>query len=236
METSTKIKTWNEFWKRDINQWSHNLIIVDIIRRLKPEKIIEIGAGSGVDIIELHKLNFDVTYSDFSETALKKFKDRNPNIKAVKCDVKKLPFSNNSYDLVFSLGLLEHFNEKDRKKAIEELFRISKRYVLIDVPQKFSPRSIYKKLLIFLNKWPFGKEIEFSYYKLVKEVKSVVKDVRIVERYGRNFLIFLRGEFQEKIYNKFIKPCGFKNTYINMHRYFWWGWAVNIGIVFEKNK
>jgi len=234
MKISTSIDKWNNFWKKDVKQRSYNLIVIDTIRGLKPNNIVEIGAGSGSDVIELHNLNFDITYSDFSEIALKKFKDRNPNIKAIKCDVRKLPFSNNSYDFVFSLGLLEHFNDEDRKKAIEEMFRISKRYVLIDVPQKFSPLTIYKKLLIFLNKWPFGKEIEFSYYELVKEVKSVVKDLRIVGRYGRNFLIFISGNFQKKIYNKFIKPYGFKKNYMNMHRYFWWGWAESIGLVFEK--
>ena len=234
MKTSTKIETWNEFWKNYTKQIYSNLIVIETIKRINPNKIIEIGAGSGTDVIVLHKLKFDITYSDFSEIALKKFKDRNPNIKAVKCDICNMPFADNSFDLVFSLGLLEHFNEKDRKKAIKEMFRISKKYVLIDVPQKFSPRVIYKKILIFLNKWPFGKEIEFSYHQLVREIKYLIKDIKVIERYGRNFLIFLRGEFQEKIYSNIIKPFGLEKIFIYSHRLFWWGWAENIGIVFEK--
>jgi len=234
MKISTPIDKWNKYWKKDTKLRSCNLIVIDIIRKLKVNNIIEIGAGSGVDIVELHNSNFNVIYSDFSEIALKKFKNRHPYIKAVKCDVRNLHFANNSFDLVFSLGLLEHFNDEDRKKAINEMFRISKRYVLIDVPQKFSPVVIYKKLLIFLNRWPFGKEMEFSYSQLVKDIMRVIKDVRIVERYGRNSLFFLRRDFKEKIYFKFIKPYGLEKIYMHLHRFFWWGWAESIGVVFEK--
>jgi len=51
----------------------------------------------------------------------------------IKADVTKwLPFKNGTFDLVYSDGLLEHFIKP--KPILQEIFRVSKRYVLTLVP------------------------------------------------------------------------------------------------------
>jgi ubiquinone/menaquinone biosynthesis C-methylase UbiE len=57
-------------------------------------------------------------------------------------DARSLPFRNQAFDLVYSLGVLEHFPETE--KAVFELFRVVKKggYALISVPRI----SIYSPL------------------------------------------------------------------------------------------
>lgn len=46
-------------------------------------------------------------------------------------DMLKLPYPNNSFDLVQCFDVLEHLDEKDIPQAIKELRRVSKRYIIM---------------------------------------------------------------------------------------------------------
>lgn len=46
------------------------------------------------------------------------------------------PFKNESFDLVTSLEVLEHLPQEDFKRGISELQRVSKKYILITVPNE----------------------------------------------------------------------------------------------------
>jgi ubiquinone/menaquinone biosynthesis C-methylase UbiE len=52
------------------------------------------------------------------------------NVEFEEASVMKIPFEENIFDLVFTAGLLIHIPPKDIKKAMEEIIRVSKRYVL----------------------------------------------------------------------------------------------------------
>lgn len=57
-----------------------------------------------------------------------------PLLVPVKSSVLDLPFSNNSFEVVVSVDMLEHIKQEDRAKAISEMLRIAKRLVCIGVP------------------------------------------------------------------------------------------------------
>jgi len=48
--------------------------------------------------------------------------------------VSDLPFKGESFDLVTSLEVLEHLTQEDFKKGVSELQRVSKKYIIITVP------------------------------------------------------------------------------------------------------
>jgi 2-polyprenyl-3-methyl-5-hydroxy-6-metoxy-1,4-benzoquinol methylase len=75
---------------------------------------------------------------DHSKNALKlaKFvaKESKVKIKLMKTDIFSLPFRDNSFDLVFNTGVFEHFSEKKQIALIKEMTRVSRKYVLINIP------------------------------------------------------------------------------------------------------
>lgn len=90
--------------------------------------IIDIGCGNGIITNELVK-QWDVVGLDFSEEALKYL-----NCKIVKASATDIPLDNNSFDLVLCSEMLEHLIDEDLKKAINEIKRLSKKYLIITVP------------------------------------------------------------------------------------------------------
>lgn len=224
-------KLWNNVWSSTNVFYSHDIVLVEIKQLRDVRKILEIGAGTGRDLEELSKKGYVVTYSDFSSVAIEKFHKRNPKIEFQECDARNLPFQNNSFDLVYCLGLLEHFDRQDRKKIIKEMFRVSNQYILIDVPQRYGFAFLVKKLLMLFGKWKYGEEIEFSYAQLLKEVKEVILDFKVVSRYGRE-LIPLPRNFKNKFYTKL--PQLFKATYLKFLAMLYWGITGSFGIIFKK--
>jgi ubiquinone/menaquinone biosynthesis C-methylase UbiE len=90
---------------------------------------VSIGTGKDLDFIpdEVDRSTLKIVGADISSGMLKKcrrkFKDK-LNLSLVHCCAEDLPFKDNSFDIVFHVGGINFFN--DRKKAIEEMMRVSK--------------------------------------------------------------------------------------------------------------
>jgi predicted SAM-dependent methyltransferase len=103
------------------------LPIVDEIKKMdKKIKILEVGSG-GLGIVPYLKKQVTGADSRFEEPF-------HPLLKKIKANAMKLPFESNSYDVVLTVDMLEHLEKKDREKAIEEMFRVAKKEVIIAVP------------------------------------------------------------------------------------------------------
>lgn len=130
--------------------------------------ILELGSGTGELSGGLAFNGFKPTLVDFSRTSLdfsiQVFTALNLDItkRAVfsEADVtKRLPFSDNTFDMVFSSGLLEHFNPTEQNHIISESFRITKTSVLTLVPFAGSfPYRLGKYLQEKEGTWKWGKE------------------------------------------------------------------------------
>lgn len=95
----------------------------------------------------------------------------------------KLKFKNSSFDLVFTTGVLNH--NKNYKKIISEMVRVSKKYTFIDSPRVH-----------------FGLDFKAE-LDLTKRFPSEIKKKNVVSNYTvniKNYLIFLKKTFiQNKI-------------------------------------
>ena len=138
----------------------------------KGAKILEIGAGTAIDSSHLAKefpyLKFYGT--DISQGSIdlgKKIAKRmNAEIDLVLDDATVSRFPDETFDLIFSQGVVEHFT--DPSAIMSEQVRTLKKggYLIIDVPQKFNPYTIYKHRRIDKGKWPYGWETEYSLWDL----------------------------------------------------------------------
>jgi SAM-dependent methyltransferase len=79
-------------------------------------------------------------------------------------DVRTLPFADGSFDLIYSMGTIEHFDEY--REATSELFRVLRPggQAIIGVPNKLDPflRPMMVSLMNRLNLYGYGMEKSFT--------------------------------------------------------------------------
>jgi ubiquinone/menaquinone biosynthesis C-methylase UbiE len=115
-------------------------VILDIIPK-ECATIVDVGCGDGAItnvLAEKHK----VIGLDLSKVALKHLSAKTSPITG---SADYLPFKDKSIDMVLSSELLEHLPNEVLTRAISEIKRISKKYVLISVPNKEKLRRRYTK-------------------------------------------------------------------------------------------
>ena len=176
-------QNWERFWeqKQRVEDVYDNA--ERIVHKLKAnvelsgKKVLEVGAGTGRDSFMLVKEGALVYVLDYAENSLKIMQQLHQkaalNVQLLQADAFKLPIANNSFDVVFHQGLLEHF--RNPVPLLEENFRVLKPggILLVDVPQKYHVYTIIKHILIGFNRWFAGWETEFT----IKELQSLVTQV-----------------------------------------------------------
>jgi len=102
----------------------------------KNSKILEAGCGTSALSIYLSK-KLNITGIDLNKDMLYLAKKMNTSfngkVKYYSEDIFNMSFKSNSFDVVYSHGVLEHFNESKIINAINEGLRVSKKYI-ISVP------------------------------------------------------------------------------------------------------
>jgi len=119
--------------------------IVQLVVSTGAQNILDAGCGEGFTIHKLREakalISSKIIGVDFSSAALAW--NRNQQIalspsekhfRLCQADVHRLPFPNNSFDLVYSLEVLEHL--PDSSLGLRELTRVSRDYVLLSVPHE----------------------------------------------------------------------------------------------------
>lgn len=109
---------------------------VNTIRPLNIETILDAGCGEGFTLQKLREEKIGKVYKgiEFDSEAVLVANKMYPNIEVEQGDIYKLPFKNNTFDLVVCTEVLEHL--ENPRKAYRELLRVSRKYVLISVPNE----------------------------------------------------------------------------------------------------
>lgn len=94
----------------------------------------EIGSGEGRSTMRLNKIVSNLTASEYAEDLVEIAKKNNPHLNIFQESAYKLKYTNSSVDLVFLLEVLEHLDYPEI--ALEEIKRVSKKYLIIGVPRE----------------------------------------------------------------------------------------------------
>ncbi|WP_160317226.1 class I SAM-dependent methyltransferase [Oxobacter pfennigii] len=197
---------WDELWEKwEFQEWDEiseeiYMVLKEEIGELKGKKILEAGSGSGRISLRLALDGASVTLIDFSQKALdisKNYFD--------KCGVKaefyninlkdELPFADNSFDIVWNAGVMEHFTQKEQIKIFKEFSRIAPEV------HTFNPNinSFFYRVGKWSAEkngvWPYGQEFP------VETMEYIFKesDMKLQKEYDNafldsiNFLIFITG-------------------------------------------
>lgn len=97
-------------------------------RGLMPEKggrILEGGCGYAHWVRSLHDMGYDVVGLDYAQSAIDLSKERWPHLELVQGDLRDMPFKDDEFDLIISLGAIEH-DINGPEAALAELRRVLK--------------------------------------------------------------------------------------------------------------
>jgi SAM-dependent methyltransferase len=109
---------------------------VKTIRPLNIQSILDVGCGEGFTLERFYneKIGRGFEGIEYDSEAVKTANKLYPHLDIKQGDIYKLPYKNNSFDLVVATEVLEHL--EDPKKAYRELLRVSNKYVLLSVPNE----------------------------------------------------------------------------------------------------
>jgi len=93
--------------------------------------ILDVGCGDGAVSNPLVERGFDVTGVDFSSVAL-----RSVAAKKVVAGVGRLPFEGCSFDVVICAEVLEHLPEGTYERALREIQRVARQYIIVTTPNE----------------------------------------------------------------------------------------------------
>lgn len=224
-------KTWDQVWEGHSNnsfikvaekifyylipmQFGSRTVyktLEDIIKNnnIKDFSIIECGCGSGyIQKAIYEKHNCETYFLDISKVALDYAKHNLKNIENkdklhfLEMSALNMRIEDDTFDIVWNSGVIEHFHPPDQKKMISEMLRITKKNGFVVI---FAP-SIYGKVYLKMKKraerlgtWQAGKEVPLSTLENI-----------IPSEYQNNFTEISKGHVYQLHYLKYI----FKNLYL----------------------
>ena len=155
------VATWGAHWRRNASAYlSEPLWVSTVIDRAKlaslapllPRhgRIVEFGCGSGRLLRFAAARGLEATGIDYSADGLRLLREHaradGVHVEALQGDVRSTSLPADSFDVVASTGLLEHFGDDDALRIVREMVRVLKPGGLFYsdiVPAKF---SLYRSL------------------------------------------------------------------------------------------
>lgn len=206
----------------DFNLWMDYWYQKKLLAETKPDKILEIGKGTGMLEVVMEKDGYNFVTLDID----KKLK---PDFIG---DIINLPFKRNSFDTSCAFEVLEHIPFEEFDRALTELKRVSKNYVVISLPYasiyfSFAFQFFYMKKIDKIFKFLHIKPFEPSHWNIniplfflnkqgmikahawemgragypVSKIRSIIKDcgLSIVKEEGRIFYPYHRFFILKKV-------------------------------------
>jgi len=122
------IKAWDDEYGKSIWRGHYSLKLLD--PDLKKGSLLDAGCGSGKYSLPLKMRGFDVVGMDVSFKALQMLREssiaRELDIEMLAGNVFQLPFREDSFDIIWCYGVLQHLLSAEREIAIREFRRILK--------------------------------------------------------------------------------------------------------------
>ncbi len=166
---------WDRYWEENKDKKTFFNTLVAVARKyyfakafasfiagnynIENKEICEIGSGSGLTLAHLKKMGAKRCVGiDYSDVAVNMANDTQKECEFIQGDVFNLSnIQDESFDLVYSLGFLEHYNRDEQRKALIEQKRIARECVFIEVPYDI----FYFRWLFAINR-KLGRTTTFS--------------------------------------------------------------------------
>ncbi len=128
-----KRSTGNSIYKKLMNNFDKHF--VKFLTEVKPLKILEFGCGEGEMITIVKQVFPDAHYTavDIEENLLESAKQKGADkVLLLNPENVKLPFADNSFDLVIAAEVLEHVPSPH--ESLKEIKRVTSSHIIASVP------------------------------------------------------------------------------------------------------
>lgn len=167
--------------------------VMEFAPKIAGKKILDVGCGSGIFMLDFIKKGAQVTGIDYSQKMidmasdlLKQYKVPKTRYLLKKANATKLPFKDNSFDMVLATGLADYLTDIEDQKFLKESARVLKKngMIIVGFPVEDSPfafvrsgiglqiRQKFFKLPPIHNKFSFEKIKKFTQDAGMKVVKK----------------------------------------------------------------
>jgi SAM-dependent methyltransferase len=190
---------WSSVYQKQVDfkelvdhAYSHMPYLEEVINR-DPGKVLEVGAGGGSTSIFLTYLGIKVLAVDNDPQVIVSAKQNNDQLRGKlelqEADAFKLPFPDNSFDIVCHQGFFEHFEDGEIVKLAREQLRVAP-LVVFSVPTIFYLSRSLGERLMTKKRWD-----------------AIFHDINIVKSfyYGR--------PRNDALVKRFLSGMGWKNIY-----------------------
>ena len=228
-------EVWEALWGREHIKSDYSLKYIefmkDFVSGLEPgSRIIEVGCGTG-QTLELFSEEHNTTGIDISANALRHARGRcdNPTL----ADMFHLPFKDESFDLVYNSGVIEHFPDPENTNAVREMARVTKKggCIVIIVPNSGCIwYRVWKYLAYVVSSFEFGYEEDYSVARLKRVVTEADPDLKIEKFFGLQALCPLATNKTELLSEGLREKIGKFEKILPKKEYY--GYAV--GIIVKK--
>lgn len=184
-----KHKSSSKLQQRLLDNFNKNL--VREVKSLKPITILDVGCGEGFTLERLRKAKIGKHLEgvDYLDLAIKLGKKEHPKLILKKGSIYDLKYKANSFDVVICSEVLEHVD--DPQKGLEELVRVSKKYVVLSVPNE--PFFMLGNLVRGKNVSRLGNDIEhinhWTFWQFKKFVGNKLKIKKVMYPVPWTFII-----------------------------------------------
>ena len=120
---SSEIKALGEL--ESIHWWYQirkSILTKNVLKMGKLEHILDLGSATGGNTLALQELGYKVTSVEYSDTGVQIQVSK--GISVIQADARSLPFSEDSFDLVICLDVIEHIFEE--QAVVKEIARVLK--------------------------------------------------------------------------------------------------------------
>lgn len=118
MDNLTQRGSWDEVWRKGKPPWVYRNVLEAVAREVKDppaSRVLEVGCGKGATLLAIARCGARVVGLDYSSETVavcRKFREKTEhpaNSTFLLGDARRLPFEDETFDFVYSIGLIGHF-------------------------------------------------------------------------------------------------------------------------------
>ncbi|MFD3158553.1 methyltransferase domain-containing protein [Haloimpatiens sp. FM7330] len=156
-------------------------------------KVLDIGVGTGNLSKKFLVQRYNIIGIDQSREMLNVAKRKLPNLKVRLGEFLKIPFENNTFDIIVSTYAFHHLNDEEKKAAFKEMFRVLNNDGIIVLGDlMFKSKTDKEKVLSEFTQEQI-EEVEDEYYSNIELLKTEVNKYNKKLKYKRidilNFMV-----------------------------------------------